>query len=49
MPFEVYRLWGLEFVELNLETFTKINYFTCYLVSVNLWRMKDFFYVYIAS
>ena len=29
MPFEVYRvIWGLEFVELNLETFTKINYFT---------------------
>lgn len=32
MPFEVYRVWGLEFVELNLETFTKINYFTCYTV-----------------
>lgn len=30
MPFGVYRVWGLEFVELNLETFTKINYFTCY-------------------
>lgn len=35
MPFEVYRWWGLEFVELNLETFTKINYFTCYFPLVN--------------